>query len=334
MRHASATPQETATTTDPEHEGGEHVRRRAWLLFLAASVIGGMPYLLIKVALTDYPPATVVWLRCLVATLALGALSLRRSLLRWLRHQWRAASLLALVQITVPFLAIAAGEQRVTSSLAGLLIATEPLFVVALLRCLAPSERVAPGQIAGMLLGVLGVSALVSTGGGDPSSTLVGVTLLLTGSFGYALGVVLLKRHFAEVPPHELATVTLGLNVLLLAPLGASAAVTRAPAWTTAAAVLSLGLVCTAVAFLVYYALVPAAGAARAAVVTYLNPAVAVLLGALFLDEHVSLMTVTGFLLVVTGCWLATRRWGRNRTEGLAPAPGTGRGEHTGHRRE
>ncbi|MFI8931376.1 DMT family transporter [Streptomyces sp. NPDC053474] len=286
---------------------------RAWALFVTAAVLGGMPYLLIKVALADYPPASVAWLRCLVATAALCALSLRRSLLRWLRRRWRAVLTLALAQITVPFLAIATGEQRVTSSVAGVLIATEPLFVVVLVRYLTPAERVAPGQIAGMLIGVCGVLTLLSGDGGG-SSTVVGAALLLLASIGYATGVVLVQRSFQDASPRELATATLGANTLLLAPLGAPPVLTRAPQPDSTAAVAVLGLVCTAVAFLVYYALVPAAGATRAAVVTYLNPAVAVLLGALLLDEPVGPATVLGFLLVIAGSWLATRRWGGGRS--------------------
>jgi drug/metabolite transporter (DMT)-like permease len=282
------------------------VSRRAWVLFVTAAILGGMPYLLIKVAIDDFSPLTIVWLRCAIATVALLPFALRRTVFAQIRAHWWMVVLLAFTQITVPFTLIAMGEQYITSSLAALLIALEPLVLALLVMRFYKVERLTGRLLSGLIVGITGVLILLGFDVGTDRLALLGAAMVLLATFGYAAGILIVKRGLSEVSPLGLSTATLGINAVLLAPIGATGLLTHTPTGKSVVSVVVLGVACTAVAFVAYYALIPAAGASRAAVTTYLNPAVAVVLGVLFLGEPITGTTITGFVFVITGSWLST----------------------------
>jgi drug/metabolite transporter (DMT)-like permease len=282
------------------------VSRRAWALFATAAILGGMPYLLIKVAIDDFSPLTTAWLRCAIATVALLPFALRRTVFALVRAHWRVVVLLAFAQITVPFTLITMGEQYITSSLAGLLMALEPLAVALLVMRFDNSERLTGRLLSGLVTGLTGVFVLLGFDVGTDRLELLGAAMVLLATFGYAAGILIVKRRLSEVSPLGLSTATLGINAVLLTPIGATGLLTYTPTAKGVASVAILGVACTAVAFVVYYALIPAAGASRAAVTTYFNPAVAVVLGAVFLGEPITGTAITGFVFVIAGSWLST----------------------------
>jgi len=282
------------------------VNRRGWALFVVASVLGGMPYLLIKIAVEDFPPLTIVWLRCTIAAVVLLPFMLRRTTITQLKEHWRPAVLLSLAQISGPFTLIAMGEQHITSSMAGLLIALEPLVVALLVMRFDRTEPVNARLMAGLISGVTGVVVLVGfTMGGDRLAWL-GAGMVLLATIGYSIGILLVKWRLSQVSPIGLSAATLGFNAVLLAPAGAVGLLTATPTLNSSLSIVVLGVACTAVAFVAYYALIVVAGAGRASVVTYLNPAVAVVLGALFLSEPMTSSMIAGLVLVLVGSWLAT----------------------------
>jgi drug/metabolite transporter (DMT)-like permease len=280
------------------------VNRRAWLLFLLVSVLWGIPYFLIKVAIDDLSPMFVVAGRAAIAALVLLPAAYARGTLSALRGRLGIVAVLAAVHIIAPFLLITYGEVHITSSLTGLLIAIEPVAIALLMSRTEPLTR---GRSLGLVLGFAGVAVLVGLDVSGDRLGLLGAAMVLLAALSYAVATMLVQRRAADLPPESLAGGTTAITALVLAPF---AVLTRPTgtvhpnAWLALAA---LGVLCTAVALLAFYRLIALAGSNRAGLVTYVNPVVAVLLGVLLLDEPFGWSTLAGFALVVAGCWLSTR---------------------------
>jgi drug/metabolite transporter (DMT)-like permease len=282
--------------------------RRAWLLFATVSLLWGVPYLFIKVAVAEVPPVTVVFVRVALAAALLAPAAARRGALRGLRGRLLPLVVLALTEITVPFLLISMGEQRITSSLAGLLIAAMPLFVALLALRFDAAERVSGSRLLGLLLGIGGVAVLLGVDLGGDLRQVVGGAMVLLATLCYASSTLLVKRFFSDVPMLGVVTVATAIASLLLAPFAVALTPTRLPSPNVVLALVALGVLCTAAGLLSYFALIVEAGPSRAAVITYLNPAVAVALGVAILGEPLTGGIVVGFLLILVGSWLSTRR--------------------------
>jgi drug/metabolite transporter (DMT)-like permease len=279
--------------------------RRAWSLFAAMSLLWGLPYLLIKVAIAELEPGAIVFIRLALAVLVLLPLAAARGALNHVRRRWRPLSTIALVGIVAPFLLIAYGEQHIPSSLAALLIAADPLFIVLFALRFDPSERASGVRLIGLCLGLVGVAVLLGLNLGGDAMGVLGGAMLLAAAACYAASVLVAKR-LADVPPLGITAVTLTAALVLLAPLAALSPPTQTLSWTVVGSLVALGLVCTALAYVLYFNLIAAAGAVRGSLITYVNPAVAVVLGVLVLDEPVTLGTIVGFALIIVGCALST----------------------------
>lgn len=244
--------------------------------------------------------------RTALGTLVLLPFALRGGAWRMLHRHWRAVLLLTAVEVTLPFALITYGEQRITSSLAGLLVATLPLLVALAGPWAGSPERVTGTRLAGMLLGFVGVALLLGVDvSGDPRQ-LVGAALVLLATVSYTGGVLTVQRAFADTPMLPVAAATLALNTVVMAPVAAFRLPAQVPSAAALASLAGLGVACSAIAFVAYFALIAEAGASRATVITYLNPAVAVALGVLVLSEPITAALAAGFLLIIVGSWLST----------------------------
>ena len=282
---------------------------RGWLLFAAMSVLWGVPYLFIRVAVAEVDPVAVAWVRVGIATLVLLPIALHRGVLGRLRGRWAAIALLALVQVVAPFTLISVAELWVTSSLTSLLIAAEPLLVALLALRMDRAERVAGVRLVGLLVGVVGVGVLLGLDVGGDAGVLLGSGLVLLAVTGYAVGALLLRRPtYAALPSLGLVTAECAVATVVLAPVAVFRLPAHPPSPPALGSLVVLGVFCTAVAWLAFFALVAEVGAGRGTLFTYANPAVAVLLGVLLLDEPVTAWTAAGFLLIVLGSWLSARR--------------------------
>jgi len=281
--------------------------RRAWFLFALMSVLWGVSYLFIKVAVHELPPVVVVAARTGIAALVLVPVALRRGLLRPMLAKAGWLVVLSLMNVTAPFLLITYGETHISSSLTALLIAAEPIMIAVLAWRLDSAERVSGRQALGLAVGLGGVLVLVGLDLTGDRLGLLGAAMVLLATFGYAGSTLVVKRHLADVPVIGVVAATMTITTVLLGPLAVAAAPHRLPSPKVSGALLVLGLLCTAVAFLAFYALIAEAGAGRAAVITYVNPAVAVLLGVLLLGEALTAATLAGSLLILAGSWLSTR---------------------------
>jgi drug/metabolite transporter (DMT)-like permease len=303
--------------------GGQNgaVSRRGWVLFLSMSVIWGVPYLLIKVAVEDLSPVLVVFGRCVVGAVLLLPWAAAKGWLRPALRHWKALLLFAALEMTVPWLLLSYAEISLSSSLTGLLVATTP-FVAALAGRLAGDEdRLSAVRLAGMALGVVGIVALL---GLDVSGAqLLPIVAVAVVVVGYATGPMVVTRALPEVPGAAASALALTVTGVVYAPFaipGLDEAV-RAPA-PALLAVAGLGVVCTALALAVFFLLIREVGPQRALVITFVNPAVAVLLGVLLLGEPFTLGIALGLPLVLVGCVLATRRSAPRPADAVeAPVP-------------
>lgn len=295
---------------------------RGWLLFAAMSLIWGIPYLLIKVAVAELEPSTVVFGRTAIGAILLLPLALARSDFRALRPHWRLLVVYTFVEIVGPWLLLTHAEQRLSSSLSGLLVAGVPLVGAILAWATAHDDRPDASRVAGLLLGFLGVAFVV--GFNVAAGDLVAVGEIGLVVLGYAAGAMLIAR-MREVPSLAVIAASLALAALVSLPL-AVAQRPAAPSFQAIGAVAILGVVCTGLAFVAFFALIREVGANRATVVAYVNPAVAVALGVSVLGEPFTASIAAGFALVALGSFVGTRA---SRTGRREPSPQLRRGEPT-----
>ncbi len=281
--------------------------RRAAVLFLSLGVVWGIPYLLIKVALDELSPAQIVLARTAIAALILLPLALAQGAVRPVLRHWRWLLVFAVVEIAIPWVFLGSAETRLPSSTTGLLVAAVPLAGVALAFVTGHAERLTRVAWLGLGLGIVGVAALVGfdVGGSDLGAVAaVGVVVV-----GYAAGPAILSRPLQGLPGVGIMATALTVTALVYVPvvLLVDGVPGGLPSGNVVASVLTLGVVCTAAAFMLLFALVGEVGPVRATTITYLNPAVAVIAGAAVLGEPVTIWTVIGFVLVVTGSYLVNR---------------------------
>jgi drug/metabolite transporter (DMT)-like permease len=281
---------------------------QAWVLFAAMSVIWGLPYLFIKVAVAEIPPAAMVFGRTLLALLVLLPLALRQGALQSALRHWRPAAIFAVLEMGIPWLLLGHAEVRISSALAGLLLASVPIIGAVITAGLGDRHNLAGVRVAGMALGVFGVGSLVGLDALGGHLDWLSVAEMLTVATCYAVAPIIIDRQHNPAPAMGTITLSVLLVTLAYAPVGVPA---MASAWplrvSTVGSLLVLGLLCTAVAFVLFFRLIAAAGPVRAVVITFINPAVALVLGVLVLSEQVTRGMLIGFPMVLVGSWLATR---------------------------
>jgi drug/metabolite transporter (DMT)-like permease len=282
------------------------VSARAWILFATVGVIWGVPYLFIKIAVEELSPSVVAWSRLALAAAVLLPLAWRMGALRGLGERWRILTAFAAVEMAVPWQLLGFGELHVSSSLAAILIATVPLFVALLALRFDHAERPTPTRLAGMLIGLAGVIALVGIDIGGDGQALLGALAIILVAFLYAVGPMIVKRRLSDVDPLGPVAASVGIATLLVTPFALADLPDSTPSADTLASVAVLGLLCSALAFLFFFRLIAEVGPGRATVITYINPVVALALGVAVLDESVTTGVVAGLLLILAGSWLST----------------------------
>jgi drug/metabolite transporter (DMT)-like permease len=279
--------------------------RRTWVLFGAMCVIWGIPYLLIRVAVRELTPATLVFGRTLLGAAILLPFAAARGELRGLwRHRWPLLAFAA-IEIAAPWFLLGSAEKRLTSSLTGLLLAAVPLIGAVVATFSGDDDPLGGRRLVGLLLGLAGVAALV---GLDLGNTDV-LALVEVGAtaVGYAVGPIILARWLSGVPGLGVMAVCLTACAVGYAPVAAFELPSKLPAGRVLASVVCLAAVCTAVAFVLFFRLIAEVGPTRATVITYVNPAVAAVLGVTVLSERFTAGMAAGFALVLAGSVLATR---------------------------
>ena len=282
------------------------MNRRGAVLFAAMCLIWGIPYLMIRVAVRELAPVTLVFFRTAIGAALLVPFAARRRELRPLLARWWPLLAYTVIEVVIPWVLLARAETKLTSSLTGLLIAAVPLVGAVVVALTGTRERQGRRRWLGLLVGIGGVAALVGLDVGQVGALAVaevgGVAVC------YAIGPIILSRRLNDVPALGVVAGSLLLAAVLYAPFAAFRWPTEMPSAHVVESVIGLAVICTALAFLVFFALIAEVGPVRATVITYVNPAVAAVLGVAILSEHLSAGMLVGFALILAGCVLATGR--------------------------
>src|SRR5579864_1627993 len=293
--------------------------RRGLLLFAAMCVIWGIPYLLIRVAVGELTPAVLVFLRTGLAALILLPIAFTRGGLGVIGNRWPWLVLFAAVEVAIPWFMLSSAEQHITSALAGLLISAVPLVSLVIALMFGNRQQMGRVNLAGLLLGLVGVALIV--GFDLRASDWTALAEMAVVVVGYSLGPAVLSRYLTSIPSVTVNGVALALCFIAYAPVAALQWPHAALSLPVIGAVVVLAVVCTATAFLLFFALIAEVGPVRATVITYVNPAVAAVLGVGVLHESLTLGMLVGFGLVLGGSGLATRRPARPPEGRMIPVP-------------
>ncbi|QKG23709.1 DMT family transporter [Actinomadura verrucosospora] len=293
--------------------------RRGWLLFALMSVLWGIPYLMIKVAVGGVSVPVLVFARTALGALVLVPIAVRSGGLEPVRRHWRPLLAFTAMEILGPWALLSDAEHRLTSSMTGLLIAAVPIIGVVLARLSGDAERLGPVRWAGLLVGLAGVGVLAGPHLGGGSAWAIGEVMLV--ALGYSIAPMIATRRLQDLPSLHMAAGALTIAALVYAIPAALTWPDAVPAGRVLAALGGLGLVCTALAFIVFFELIREAGTSRAMVFTYVNPAVAVVAGVLLLDEPLTGTIIASFALILGGSVLATARPGGGGSPAAAETP-------------
>lgn len=283
------------------------VSARAWGLYALMAVLWGIPYLFIKEAVDSFSPAAIVAGRTLLGAAVLLPIALHRRALRPALKLWPWVLAFGAIEMAGPFFLLSHAEQTLPSGLTGLLVATVPLFAAGIALARGDRTMLSPARALGLAVGFAGVVVIVAGPGlavADPATALAAVGEVLLVALLYATAPFIVATKLAHVP--SLGTITLSLLAVGVAYLPfALLTQHEVPTVRSGVSLAALGIFCTALAFLGFFALIGEVGPARAPLFTYVNPIVAILLGVLVLGESLSLGLLVGFPLVIVGCWLA-----------------------------
>ena len=286
-------------------ERGRAVSRRGWVLFALMSVIWGVPYLLIKVADTGVSVSVLVFARVAVGAAVLLPIAIRRGQIRVLGGRWRWLAAFAVVEIMLPWALLSDAERRLSSSLTGLLIAVVPIIGLVLARVTGGPERLTAVRWAGLLAGLGGVALLAGPHLAGGSAWPIAEVILV--ALCYATGPLIANRKLGDLPGLGATAVCLAAATVVYAPAAALTWPAGVPSAEVLGSLAALGVLCTAIAFVLFFQLIAEVGPAKATVITYVNPAVAVALGVAVLGEPLTPAIVAAFVLILTGSVLATR---------------------------
>jgi drug/metabolite transporter (DMT)-like permease len=302
------------------------VERRNWILLLVLAALWGASYLFIKIGLDDLTPAGVVFTRTALAALVLLPFAARSGGLAGIWRRWPLVFLLAAMQVAGPFLLISDGERHIASSMAGILVASAPIFTALFAVWLDHSERLHGQGLVGVAIGIVGVALLLGVDVGDGDKALLGGLMVVLASVGYALGAFALKRWFGGRSPIALVASTMSASALITLPMFL-ADLPGHVGLDTISAMSALGVGGTGIAFVIYYTLNHTVGPTKTSLVAYVAPVFALVYGVTLLDESFTVATAAGIVLIVGGSWLAANATPRavrvpaSRTPSAASTP-------------
>jgi drug/metabolite transporter (DMT)-like permease len=302
--------------------------RRSWVMFGLLSAFWGASYLFIKVALEDgLSPPFIVFARCALAALVLLPLAAHIGALAGLRERLGALVVLAFIQVTAPFMLITIGEQEISSSLTGILVASAPIFTFLLAFVLPGAERAGAISLLGVAIGISGVALLLGVDAPGGTSAVLGGLLVVLATLGYGIGAWFLKRRLPGVQAVGAVGATSAATAVMTAPLAAFGVPDHTPGIDAVGSLVALGVLGTGLAFVFFYSLVASEGPAKASLVAYVAPGFSVVYGVTLLDERFTATTAAGLVLILAGSWVAAEGrlpWRRpSPVEAIAPA-GTG----------
>ena len=292
---------------------GGWVDRRSWTWLLILGAIWGASYMFIEIGLRDMGPAVIACARVALAAALLLPVAAMQGAFAGVRSRMGWLIVIGTVQVAAPFVLIGQGQEEITSSLAGILVASAPLFTALLAVRLDQEERSRGLRLVGVVVGFFGVAVLLGLDLGGDGAALLGGLMVVLASLGYAIGGLIVKTRLTGIAPLGMSATVMAVSTVVLLPLALLTAPDSVPGIGPVAAILALGVIGTGAAFVILFWLISTAGPARAWIVTYIAPAFAVVYGATLLGESIEPATVAGLVLILSGSWLSA--------EGRLPGP-------------
>jgi drug/metabolite transporter (DMT)-like permease len=285
--------------------------KRGWSQFAIIGFIWGIPYLFLKIAVEEISPSVVVLGRVAIGAAILLPIAIKRKVLFIPRKYWPFVLLYTVTELIGPWYFITAAEQKITSGLAGLLVATVPIWAAILASIFGDKTVWHAGRLFGLIIGFIGVVAVVGIESLSGRQDIVAIGMVILAAMGYAYAINMITRRIPEVPGLGLNTWAMIITSVVFLPFAMNSWPTERPSAEAIGSVVVLGVLCTAVAFILFFRLIAEVGPPRASLVTYLNTAVAVLLGVLILNEPFTLGIAVGLPLVLVGSYFASRKSNR-----------------------
>ena len=285
--------------------------KRGWSQFAIIGFIWGIPYLFLKIAVEEISTSVVVLGRVAIGAAILLPIAIKRKVLFIPRKYWPFVLLYTVTELIGPWYFITAAEQKITSGLAGLLVATVPIWAAILASVFGDKTVWHAGRLFGLIIGFIGVVAVVGIESLSGRQDIVAIGMVILAAMGYAYAINMITRRIPEVPGLGLNTWAMIITSVVFLPFAMNSWPTERPSAEAIGSVVVLGVVCTAVAFILFFRLIAEVGPPRASLVTYLNTAVAVLLGVLILNEPFTLGIAVGLPLVLVGSYFASRKSNR-----------------------
>jgi drug/metabolite transporter (DMT)-like permease len=285
--------------------------KRGWSQFAIIGFIWGIPYLFLKIAVEEISPSVVVLGRVAIGAAILLPIAIKRKVLFIPRKYWPFVLLYTVTELIGPWYFITAAEQKITSGLAGLLVATVPIWAAILASIFGDKTVWHAGRLFGLIIGFIGVVAVVGIESLSGRQDIVAIGMVILAAMGYAYAINMITRRIPEVPGLGLNTWAMIITSVVFLPFAMHSWPTERPSAEAIGSVVVLGVLCTAVAFILFFRLIAEVGPPRASLVTYLNTAVAVLLGVLILNEPFTLGIAVGLPLVLVGSYFASRKSNR-----------------------
>jgi len=285
--------------------------RKSLLLFVVVGVIWGTPYFFIEIALEYFDTTSLVFARVFLGALILMPIALAKGMLRATLKVWPAVLAFAALEMIGPWFLIPEAQKDISSSLASLLVTTVPFIAAFLVGLLGDKSAWHPLTVLGLVVGLAGVVALVGIDAFSGVTPLAPILMMLGAALGYAIAPIVVNRMPQEVPTLGVIAVSLAVVSVVYAPFAAVSLpqdIAAGPSWQSWMSLFVLGAVCSALAFVLFFALIRQIGPARASLITYVNLAVAAILGVVLLAEPITAGIVVGFPLVVVGSYLASRQ--------------------------
>ncbi len=281
--------------------------RRGLFLFIALSIIWGLPYFFIKIAVVEVSPTFLVFIRTALAAVIMLAIAARRKTLRQVYKYWPWVTLFAVFEMIGPWWLIADAERTLDSGLTGLLLATVPLFGTIIARIRGDISVTSPSRLFGLAVGLFGVFLLVGADHPTGAITTFAVIQIILASIGYAIGPVIINTKLRTVSTSGVIAVSLFITAVFYAVPGLINRPQEMPSISAISAILALTLICTVLAFVIFFALIEEIGPVKVTLITYFNPVVALLLGVWILTEPLTWGMLVGFPLILLGSYLAAR---------------------------
>lgn len=282
--------------------------KAGWGRFLLLGFIWGIPYLFLKVAVEEISPSVIVFLRVFIGGLICLPIALKGSKLRVARKYWPFLILYSITEMIGPWYLITHAEKEITSGLTGLLVATVPIWSAILASIFGDHTVWHKTRLFGLIIGFIGVVFVVGVESFGGSQDIISIGMVILAAVGYAYAINMINRRIPHIPGIAINTWAMIITSIVYLPFAIMHWPTKTPSVEAIGSVVALGVLCTAIAFIYFFKLVAEVGPPRASLITYLNTAVAVLLGVVLLSEPITLGIAIGLPLILVGSYFASRK--------------------------